>query len=184
MKTGQLGILNVGAGDTKISFDKDKPEDRARAAQIVTDMIRRGYAIMIVVGERNGQPLYQRAVDFDPQTCEYVIMGTPGEETVDDPTTRIKQYDPAAQSGANGMKVGDALVYEVDGRGCKATEFLQDGDASVIFDDGTTGMVKWALLRPASRGEKIGRGRRKAAARRKIAAESTTGVAVARTAGG
>lgn len=181
MKIGQLGILNVGSGDTKISFDPANPVERDRAAKIVTDMIRRGYAIMIVVGERDGRPLYQRAIDFDPATCEYIIMGDAPPDVQAVPA----QVDAGSLSGANGMKVGDTLIYEIDGRVCKATEFLQDGDASVIFDDGTAGMVKWNLLRPATRGERIGKGVRKAVGRRqRVAAASTTGVAVARTAGG
>ena len=72
----ELSILNVGAGDTKLTFDKSNPEERKRAATIVTDMITRGFAIMVQVGEKDGQPLYQRAHDFDPETCEYIIFGT------------------------------------------------------------------------------------------------------------
>ena len=77
---GELGILNVGAGDTKLSFDPAKPAERKRAAKVVTDMLERGYAILIQVGERDGKPLYQRAEAFDPETCEYLIMGTPDEK--------------------------------------------------------------------------------------------------------
>lgn len=77
---GAIGILNVGAGDTKISFDKEKPEERKRAAQIVTDMLRMGYAILVQVGEQDGKPLYMRAESFDPETCEYLIVGLPQAE--------------------------------------------------------------------------------------------------------
>lgn len=75
MDAGQVGILNVGAGDTKLSFDPKNPKERERAARIVTDMIRRGFTILVQVGTRDGEPLYQRAKAFKPKTCEYIIAG-------------------------------------------------------------------------------------------------------------
>ncbi len=74
---GSIGILNVGVGDTKLTFDPAKPEETRRAAAVVEDMLRRGFAILVQVGERNGKPLFQRAESFDPETCEYIIVGTP-----------------------------------------------------------------------------------------------------------
>lgn len=74
-----LAILNVGTGDTKISFDKDNPKERERACRIVTDMLRRGYAILVAAGEKDGKPLYYRATDFDPETAEYIVAGMPEE---------------------------------------------------------------------------------------------------------
>lgn len=83
---GAIGILNVGAGDTKVSFDKDKPEERKRAAQIVADMLRMGYAILVQVGEKDGKPLYMRAESFDPNTCEYLIVGLPETQATEPET--------------------------------------------------------------------------------------------------
>lgn len=77
--TGTLGILNVGAGDVQLSFDPTKPAERRRAAKIVTDMIRQGFAILVKVGEHNGEPTYQRAKAFDEKTCEYIVAGGPAE---------------------------------------------------------------------------------------------------------
>lgn len=82
MMNGSVGILNVGAGDTKLSFDPDNPQERERAAKIVAEMLRKGYALLIQVGTKDGEPLYQRAKSFDPKTCEYIISGGP-DETVD-----------------------------------------------------------------------------------------------------
>lgn len=73
MVNGQVGILNVGAGDTKLTFDKSNPAERIRAARIVKDMIRRGYALLIEVDDGNGGKTHQRAHDFDENTCEYII---------------------------------------------------------------------------------------------------------------
>jgi hypothetical protein len=74
MSEGTVGILNVGAGDTKLTFDRSNPAECIRAARIVKDMIRRGYALLIEV-EKNakGEPVYQRATDFDENTSEYII---------------------------------------------------------------------------------------------------------------
>jgi hypothetical protein len=76
---GEVGILNVGAGDTKLTFDKSNPAERERAARIVADMLKRGYALLVQVGKKNGEPLYQRAKAFDPKTCEYIVAGGPDE---------------------------------------------------------------------------------------------------------
>lgn len=81
MRAGEVGILNVGAGDTKFSFDPARPEERERAAKVVDDMLKRGYAILVSAGERDGKPLYFRAEAFDPNTCEYIIAGAPEELT-------------------------------------------------------------------------------------------------------
>ena len=69
---GTLSILNVGAGDTKLSFDKSNPAECIRAGRIVTDMLRRGYALLVEV-ERNGERAYERVQAFDPETSEYII---------------------------------------------------------------------------------------------------------------
>lgn len=78
---GELALLNVGTGDTKLTFD---PEDKAglkRTATIVKDMIKKGYAILVEVGKDEKGPLYRRAYDFDPKTNEYIIAGVPHEDT-------------------------------------------------------------------------------------------------------
>lgn len=74
MNDGTVGILNVGAGDTKLSFDPTNPAERIRAARIVKDMIRRGYALLVQTGEdTDGKPTYTRALDFDEEHAEYII---------------------------------------------------------------------------------------------------------------
>lgn len=80
--SGELAILNVGDGDTKLSFDKNNRKELERAKRIVTDMLAKGYAILIEVGkdEKTGEPLYRRARAFDPETVEYIIAGDPVSE--------------------------------------------------------------------------------------------------------
>ena len=69
----EIGILNVGCGDTKLSFDKNNPQERIRAARIVKDMLRRGYALLVEIDQPNGTKTYQRVIEFKEDVCEYVI---------------------------------------------------------------------------------------------------------------
>lgn len=66
---GTVGVLNVGAGDITLSFDKNNPADCIRAGRIVKDLIRRGYALLVEVTPGK----YQRAKDFDENTSEYIV---------------------------------------------------------------------------------------------------------------
>lgn len=79
---GEVAILNVGYGDTKLSFDKSNPAECARARRIVGDMLKRGYAILVAVGKdkKSGEPLYRRAHGFDAETDEYIVAGGPEDE--------------------------------------------------------------------------------------------------------
>lgn len=86
-----VSILNVGHGDTRLTFDKDKPEERERAKRIVSDMLRLGYAILVKVGERKGKPHYRRAVGFDPELCEYLVRDVPEEAPAEAPRPRAKR---------------------------------------------------------------------------------------------
>jgi len=69
---GEVGLLNVGTGDIRLSFDPNNPAERIRAARVVKDMLRRGYALL-VEHEINGVKGFRRALDFDENTYEYVI---------------------------------------------------------------------------------------------------------------
>lgn len=102
---GELAILNVGAGDTKLSFDKSKPDEVEHARKVVTEMIRSGFAILVQVGSSNGVPEYQRAKAFDPDTCEYIVGDAPAArksrkgQALNTTTTRI----PADSTRAIGV---------------------------------------------------------------------------------
>lgn len=94
MTSGTVGVLNVGAGDTTLTFDPNNPTELERAKRIVTDMLRRGYAILVQVGTKKGEPLYARAKGFDPATAEYLIVHADDVE-----------IDPAITHG-RGIKAG------------------------------------------------------------------------------
>src|SRR5438309_10823775 len=74
----ELGILNVGAGDTKLLFDSSKPEEVKRAARIVTAMMKSGFSILVEFDafDADGKPIkaYRRVHEFDENTCEYIIV--------------------------------------------------------------------------------------------------------------
>lgn len=88
--TGSVGILNVGAGDTKLVFDPSKPDEVKKSAAIVTDMIRRGFVLLIEVGHDEKGPVYRRAHDFDPETAEYIVAGAPAETIEKETPTNAK----------------------------------------------------------------------------------------------
>lgn len=90
--TGELSILNVSDGDTKLSFDPSRPDEVKRASGIVQDMLKRGYALLVEVGKDDRGPLYRRALDFDPETAEYIIAGAP--ETLEIPNVKAAPKTP------------------------------------------------------------------------------------------
>lgn len=66
---GTLSILNVYEGDVEITYDTNDAAEAIRARRIITDMIRRGYALLIEVEKG----VYQRVVDFDERRGRYII---------------------------------------------------------------------------------------------------------------
>ena len=137
---GELGILNVGAGDTKISFDRKNPAELLRAKRIVTDMLKRGYALLIEVDGKDGKKETKRVKRFDPETCEYIIADFDSEVAA--------EHDKAEQAREEGGK-----------------EAIAGAEA------------------PAAKTTARPRGRPRLTERR-VPAEKTRGVAVARSSGG
>jgi hypothetical protein len=124
---GSVGILNVGAGDTKLIFDRNNPAECIRAARIVKDMIRRGYALLIEV-EKNakGEPVYQRATDFDENTSEYiiadfdpVIAAEAEAKEAEDEADHQEAAAPATGGAAKGRK-GRPKLRRVDAAATRA----------------------------------------------------------------
>lgn len=112
METGTVGILSVGAGDVRISFDKNDPAERIRAARIVADMLRRGYALLVEV-ERRGKKSFQRAKAFRGDTCEYIIADLDGSAAEPEDTDGAENYEHAREPKATGKargKVRDVRV--------------------------------------------------------------------------
>mgnify|MGYP001618162412 FL=1 len=66
---GSLSCLNVAGGDITITYDKNDAAEAIRAKRIITEMLGRGYALLIE--GKNGK--YTRAKGFDPKVGEYII---------------------------------------------------------------------------------------------------------------
>ena len=154
MPTGEVGILNVGAGDTKLVFDPGNPAETIRAAHIVKDMLRRGYALLVATGalDDKGRPVMVRARDFDEKTFEYVIA----------------DFDPVEAAAADAEE--DRHAENEPTRAPRRAE----GSAQSMEDASAAPSLKSVA------GGKRGRGRPS----KRLSAASTSAVAVARTAGG
>ena len=103
-----LCILNVGEGDTRISFDKDNPEELERSRRIVTDMLRLGYAIIVQVGQKNGKPIYRRAKKFNSERNEYIIEDVP-PVPVTSPAIGIARSAGGMSTAANSIEIKNKL---------------------------------------------------------------------------
>lgn len=109
--TGTVGVLNVGAGDTKFVFDKANPAECIRAARIVKDMLQRGYALLVDVGEGK----YQRVYDFDEAKFEYIIADLDPEAAHSEvrggdiePRAAPRESEPAVPTRGRGRRGLDA----------------------------------------------------------------------------
>jgi hypothetical protein len=137
---GTIGILNVGAGDTKLTFDKSNPAECIRSGRIVIDMLRRGYALLIE--DPPGSGTYTRVKKFDENTSEYIIADFDG--------AAAQRFDEAEEHAQ--------------------AELGQEAAANSASEPAEE--PRPAGLRKRGRPEK------------KVPASSTTGIAVARSAGG
>lgn len=118
--SGELAILNVATGDTKLMFDPSNPEEVKRSARIVKDMIRRGFILLIEVGRDEKGPTYRRAHDFDEATAEYIVAGlvsdaegTPANEQEPASAPRIQSQRPAQSRRAGKTRVPAGTVKAV-----------------------------------------------------------------------
>ncbi len=89
IQPGELIVLSVHKGDTKLSFDGKDPEELAHAKTVITDMLQRGYLIFIDTGEGEGEDRLRRVTAFDPEKCEYILRAD----------KRRKEYKDALQAG-------------------------------------------------------------------------------------
>ena len=70
-----IDVLNTGHGDFELRFDPNKPDEVQKAKEIITDMLKRGYAIFVRQGKE-----FQRVRKFDVEKNVYIIGSTPAEE--------------------------------------------------------------------------------------------------------
>lgn len=72
--TGGLDVLNCFAGHISIKFDRNDPDDTAKAKRIVTDMLKRGYTILVETPDGT-----RKVNRFDPNTDSYIVEEPPTE---------------------------------------------------------------------------------------------------------
>jgi hypothetical protein len=86
--TGRLSVLNVGAGDIEVRFNKHQPDEVVRAIKMLKDMQKRGYAILV----KQDDGSYVRAIEIDAEHQCYVISDGPPpvEAVVDEAAVTVK----------------------------------------------------------------------------------------------
>lgn len=159
MDDGEIGVLNVGAGDVRLSFDPANIAERIRAKRIVQDMLRGGYALLVEV-ERDGEKRFERALAFDEERCEYIIA----------------DYDPV-QGGVRGSVPAAAGSAETVPRGAATGR----GSGSGSPPPAPALLCACGCGQEVTPGKKYRRGHHN---RKRVPAESTRAVAVSRSAGG
>ena len=100
---GSLSCLNVAGGDIKISFDTNNAAEAIRARRIITEMMKRGYALLIEVKGK-----YQRAKGFDEKVGEYIIADydpTAEEEKDEQSETSTPATPKAKAKGSRDKRV-------------------------------------------------------------------------------
>lgn len=157
--TGEVAILNVGMGDTKLTFDNKNLAETIRAARIVKDMLRRGYALLVEVDQPDGGKAFQRAIDFDETKNEYIIADFDPSYATPTPVRASPTYVPPPRYGVEPPPQPETVDEEA-------------GEAQP--DRAATGGAK---TQPSPQ-PRASRGRRR------LPASGTRAVAVARSAGG
>lgn len=158
--TGTVGILNVGAGDVELRFDQNDPAETIRAGRIVKDMLRRGFALMVEV-ERDGEKVFERALDFDEKTHRYIIA----------------DFDPVAAALSD---AGAAAEAELD----SAVMARAEEDRRLREQHGKAEDIEAAPPEAGTGEVEVKLKGRRGRPRREVDATGTRAVAVGRSAGG
>jgi hypothetical protein len=160
---GELSILNVGYGDTKLTFDNKNPAETIRAARIVKDMLHRGYALLVEVDQPDGTKAFQRALDFDPARNEYIVADF-------DASYATAQPPMAMPLPAEGWKPQTGLDDGPTLSGDEDVQSRQDEASAPAPVDSATAAPRTS--------------RRRGRPSKRVPASGTRAVAVARSAGG
>lgn len=91
---GELAILNTYEGDVEIKFDTADAAEAIRARRIITDMMRRGYTLLIEV-----DGAYQVAKDFDEKTGRYIIADFDPTKEKEEPNS-VEDQEEAEEAAA------------------------------------------------------------------------------------
>lgn len=164
---GELSVLNVGAGDIVVTFNRNDAGETAKALRMLRDMQRQGYAILVQL--EDGE--YTRVVDVDATRGRYIIQLPEGE---------------AELAGPDAEPVGAAVET------CHVIGHAEDGAELVCMrprfpvhagQHETASGLKFSVRRGAKRLKPEGRGRKRTDRVAKPIRTSRA-VGVARSAGG
>ena len=67
--TGEIRVLNVGAGDIAVSFNNNDDDETEKALGMLRDMMARGYLIAVQLPDGS----YARATKVDAKAGRYII---------------------------------------------------------------------------------------------------------------
>lgn len=111
--SGELRILNTGAGDVRISFRPDaSPQEVKQARELIEKMLRDGYALLIQTPDGS----YARAKGFDPETHSYILSTAPAEAepaTAEPPAAAAPRRRGRPHKAVKTVKVADAKAVAV-----------------------------------------------------------------------
>ena len=128
-----LAILNCQEGDIKVSFDKDNPQEAARAERVVKDMLKRGYIIFVY--DDDGK--LHRATAFDANSNEYIIADRGYDEASTETEPSVADGGEAATAPKKNRRGGDWRRLRLSPRrGAADSRFLATSAAAVAGLDG------------------------------------------------
>lgn len=94
METGELDVLNCGAGHLQFRFDKGSPDETEKARRVIQDMLNRGYSIFVETASG-----LRRVKRFNPKTDCYVVE----EPHESDPKKKVTRQLPLRTTKATGV---------------------------------------------------------------------------------
>lgn len=103
IETGNLCVLNVGAGDIKLVFNNQDKHEAAKAIRMLEQMLERGYLIAVELSDGS----YTRAERIDASRGRYVITLPEDAQAPPDaePEPRKRRGRPPKVHGKAGKRV-------------------------------------------------------------------------------
>jgi len=94
---GTLNCLSVNDGDIEISFDNQNAAECIRAKRMITDMLKRGYALLV----KQEDGTYTRVLEFDEKHGTYLVAdfdpATATEETTENNAEKNQTQKEASE---------------------------------------------------------------------------------------
>jgi hypothetical protein len=97
---GTLSCLNVSGGDIEITFDTNDCAEAIRAKRIISDMLRRGYALLVKMPDGT----YTRALEFDEKQGKYIIADYDPADIEKEGKSDEQQIETKTEASAPALK--------------------------------------------------------------------------------